>query len=45
MDGVNNFARKQVLCRDNALAKNFRVENINDVENMVIELKTYVVKN
>jgi hypothetical protein len=34
MDGVNNLSKKRVSCRDDALAMNFRVENIGDMENM-----------
>ncbi len=34
MDGVNNLVKKQVSCRDDYLPKSFRVENIDDFENM-----------
>ncbi len=33
-NGVNNFSKKQVSCKDNFLEKSFRAENVNDVENM-----------
>ncbi len=34
MDGVNRFSKKQVSCKDDALVDNFRIKNIDDVENM-----------
>ncbi len=34
VDGVNNFSKKQVSCKDNSLVESFRVENIRDVDNM-----------
>jgi hypothetical protein len=33
MNGVNNLLKKQVLCKDDALAESFWAENISDVEN------------
>jgi hypothetical protein len=32
--GVNNLLKKRISCKDDSLAKSFRVENICDVENM-----------
>ncbi len=34
MDGVNNFAKKQVSCKDNSLLKSFQAKNIDGFENM-----------
>ncbi len=34
MDGVNNFSKKRVSCKDDSLVKNSLAENIYDVENM-----------
>ncbi len=34
MDGVNNLSKKWVWYKDDALVESFRVEKINDVENM-----------
>ncbi len=34
MDGMINLLKKQISCKDDALAEIFRVQNIDDVENM-----------
>ncbi len=34
MDGMSNLLKKQISCKDDALAKSFWVQNIDDVENM-----------
>jgi len=34
VDGMNNLSKRQVSCKDDSLAENFRVENMRDVENM-----------
>ncbi len=49
VDGVNNFSKKQVSCKDDSLAESFKVENICDMDNMgntVEDLRNedYVVK-
>jgi hypothetical protein len=31
---MNNLSKKRISCKDDALAKSFRVQNIDDVENM-----------
>jgi len=34
MDGVNNLSKNHISYKDDALAKSFRTENNNDVENV-----------
>jgi hypothetical protein len=34
MDGMNNLLKKQISCKEDALAESFRVQKIDDVENM-----------
>ncbi len=34
VDGVNNFSKKQISCKDNSLAESSWAKNIRDMENM-----------